>query len=696
MANKYPLVLDGTSIQELQSGDILIGDGALPSQTGEAGKYLTTNGTSPSWATVNTSAAGSDTQLQYNNAGARAGAAGLVTDGSNLTIRNQGDLRLADSDSSNWVALQAPATVASNITWTLPAVDGANGQVLSTNGSGTLSWSAGAAPGPFADGSAGSPSITFANDTNTGIYRIANDTLGFATNGTNRAQIDNNGKFYVGSTTGKGNLNVNDSFWVGSTETNGHMLAKHGGIAIYVSPSGNDTTGNGSTGNPYATISRAQQDIPRVLANNQNFVIYLLAGTHTLTSSIYLEGHIGRGKIYIRGATTASTTLNLNGHFIDATECTEIHVQELTINQFVGSWIFRFERCGYTRIYNTVTMNKDGSPGWNYTIGYYNCPNNLLQGTINGLSTYQGGLGGVVIVAGSGTHLYFDGSITKAGSRVGACAFSITQDAWLETAGTINNWSTGIEFHHHYGNNISGNLLCSGGTISNCNIGILAEYAAAIGFFVTPTFSGNTTNIHYGTHIRSNDDYSGVQRLLVGYTSNNNSAYRLQVNSQIFATSSTVATSDGRYKQNVVPLSNALDIVNDLNPVQFKWIPNDFHNFDTENVQVGFIAQEVMETLANKPYLNSIIKTNKRELVSADIETIIIKEGTPPVYDERGVIITPGVPPVTEERIIKPAEVEEFYGIAESNMIAILTKALQEVSAKCDSLEARLAALENN
>ena len=57
-----------------------------------------------------------------------------------VTLNAQGDLRFADADSSNWVAFQAPATIASNVTWTLPAADGTNTQVLSTNGSGTLSW----------------------------------------------------------------------------------------------------------------------------------------------------------------------------------------------------------------------------------------------------------------------------------------------------------------------------------------------------------------------------------------------------------------------------------------------------------------------------------------------------------------------------------------------------------------------------
>jgi hypothetical protein len=58
-----------------------------------------------------------------------------------ITLNAQAPVRFADSDSSNYVAFQAPATVASNITWTLPSTDGTSNQVLTTNGSGTLSWS---------------------------------------------------------------------------------------------------------------------------------------------------------------------------------------------------------------------------------------------------------------------------------------------------------------------------------------------------------------------------------------------------------------------------------------------------------------------------------------------------------------------------------------------------------------------------
>jgi len=76
--------------------------------------------------------------------GANSAAAATFTD---VTLNAQGDVRFADSDSSNWVAFQGPATIASNVTWTLPNADGTTGQVLSTNGSGTLSWASGGGGG---------------------------------------------------------------------------------------------------------------------------------------------------------------------------------------------------------------------------------------------------------------------------------------------------------------------------------------------------------------------------------------------------------------------------------------------------------------------------------------------------------------------------------------------------------------------
>jgi hypothetical protein len=169
------------------------------------------------------------------------------------------------------------------------------------------------------------------------------------------------------------------------------------------------------------------------------------------------------------------------------------------------------------------------------------------------------------------------------------------------------------------------------------------------------------------------------RELLIGYTADNG-AYKLQVNSQIFATSATVATSDGRYKENVATLNGCIDLVNALRPVSFDWKPQqditridedgnsvlvrEGHNFP-DGKQVGFIAQEVQGVLADKPWLGSVIKQNVR----------------PAIEDADGNELAPE---------------EEFFGIAEGNLTAVLTAALQEAIAKIEALEARVAALELN
>jgi hypothetical protein len=60
----------------------------------------------------------------------------------NLILDNQKEVRFRETtaNGTNYVALKAPASVASDLTFTLPATDGTNGQVLSTNGSGVLSF----------------------------------------------------------------------------------------------------------------------------------------------------------------------------------------------------------------------------------------------------------------------------------------------------------------------------------------------------------------------------------------------------------------------------------------------------------------------------------------------------------------------------------------------------------------------------
>jgi hypothetical protein len=70
-----------------------------------------------------------------------------------------GTVKLYEADvlGDNFVALKAPISIASDLTFTLPAADGSDGQVLKTNGSGTLS---------FTD------ALDGVNDTLTGVTQI--------------------------------------------------------------------------------------------------------------------------------------------------------------------------------------------------------------------------------------------------------------------------------------------------------------------------------------------------------------------------------------------------------------------------------------------------------------------------------------------------------------------------------------------
>jgi len=81
-----------------------------------------------------------------------------------------------DTDNgTNYIALQAPAALATNVTLTLPDNDGAATQVLATDGSGVLSW---ADSGGSLSGAGGA--IVINNTTVSTNYTIASGTNGFS------------------------------------------------------------------------------------------------------------------------------------------------------------------------------------------------------------------------------------------------------------------------------------------------------------------------------------------------------------------------------------------------------------------------------------------------------------------------------------------------------------------------------------
>ena len=135
----------GNSLARIDLEDKGVGDGSSPF------RYISSDGGSLVLGVANrfgSGTTGSTAHVTITSAG-NAGF-GTTSPGSKLDVK--GTLRLSGS-LSGYVGL-APAASAGSTTYTLPSSDGTSGQVLSTNGSGTLSWAtAGGSSGPFATGS---------------------------------------------------------------------------------------------------------------------------------------------------------------------------------------------------------------------------------------------------------------------------------------------------------------------------------------------------------------------------------------------------------------------------------------------------------------------------------------------------------------------------------------------------------------
>jgi len=147
-------------------------------------------------------------------------------------------------------------------------------------------------------------------------------------------------------------------------------------------------------------------------------------------------------------------------------------------------------------------------------------------------------------------------------------------------------------------------------------------------------------------------------------------------------TSSSTSTSyqtssDYRLKENVIPLVSALERVNDLPVYRFNFIT------DTEKTVDGFFAHEVQSVVPEAIHgvkdgtedIGVITNIEDGKTIKSDVtEPTKLKEGTEWTYT--------GSRPV-------------YQSIDHSKLVPLLTRCIQELSAKNDALEARIAALEN-
>lgn len=219
-------------------------------------------------------------------------------------------------------------------------------------------------------------------------------------------------------------------------------------------------------------------------------------------------------------------------------------------------------------------------------------------------------------------------SIYAAGSSPSFFGGSITTNNEL-IATNLNAYSTPVSFR------ATGGMLVA---YNGSGQGVLRAYTNA---------AGASGNIAFTNAAGQFAQYDANGYHLLGFTSSNG-AYRLQVNSQIYATSSVVATSDKRYKTAVRPICGALGLVQQLAPVSFDWLPHAVHQFPAGRA-VGFLAQDVAQVLAGTGYEQAVVKTN----------STVMPDGT----------------------------TEQFFGLAEGALVPLLVSAVQELAARVRALE---------
>jgi hypothetical protein len=555
-------------------------------------------------------------------------------------------------------------------------------------------------------GTAATPAIAPTGDSNTGIFFPAADTIAFGEGGTEAMRITSAGNVGIGTDSPSSKLTIRDSSprVMLESNTNGNNI----GYKFYALDSG----GSAKQAGLYFQPNTSSNSYLSLSADD--------ASDHLVVKA---TGNVGIG--------TQSPDAKLN---VFATSSTTIPALRIASSgSLANNDVVRFQIDGLTngfRMFQNASQNiiysfETGNVGIGTVSPTYKLD---VDGIIRAKNTLYIGRSSDSAVIGSVAEGSSNGLLIKA--EAGGTDSTITFNTGandrmrITSAGNVGIGNTPASWGSGYaalsvknaGNSISSSgqnqLLFSSNAYDSSagawkynNAGSYANLME-IGsngylFYQTTSTQGAGNSITWSEKMRL--DTNGY--LLIGYT-NSNGAYPLQVNGQIFATSSTIATSDGRYKKDIVSLDGALDIVAALNPVQFNWKEHPVHKFNTEVPTIGFIAQEVAEVLKDKAYLTSVIKKSEctwetetgeiieRE-VTRDIETQVEREVIEEVDGEEiaRTITETVIEQVTEtvSEPVKETHTEEFYGIAESNMIAILTKAIQELNAKVEALEAQLA-----
>lgn len=539
-----------------------------------------------------------------------------------VTLKGQADLVLKDADSSHSVSLQAPATIGTNFTLTLPAADGSSGQVIQTDGSGNLTFvdqSGGGGSGDSIADADGDTKIQVEESTD-------DDTIRFDTAGTERAIIASGGGVGIATTDlGDETLTINK---VGSSSYG----------AIQIRRSDSDNTNNGGI------LTFAQKDNANTSwlgmagwDNGTDRTIYLGGGNWSKQEATKVQIYAGA---YDAGSNGAVQQLLIDTSKVQAANALECEGGELVLGQdaysasasYIGlktsfqSGVNDYMMISGTSDGDTYVSSKDGSSthirgGGNYSTNEIVVPdggNPYAAEKFNiGYSSTLSGDGQLNLYRSANPYIaWYSGSSTRGGymqylpdyflfgevgysQSVGSFRAPLFYDSdsttyVLDAASTSylkyigrRGHNTGFLVGGH--NNIGStaattNPIYTIGTSYMPNVSSLSNMYG-IGYTHTnATFIGFAGSAGWGMYVAADGD---ARVYLSG-----------QSGSGHFTGNITAYASDERLKTNIKPVENALEKVCQLRGVEFDWVDNitskyDFHPQTMH--ETGVLAQNVAE-----------------------------------------------------------------------------------------------------
>lgn len=180
----------------------------------------------------------------------------------------------------------------------------------------------------------------------------------------------------------------------------------------------------------------------------------------------------------------------------------------------------------------------------------------------------------------------------------------------LANSGGSSSYNTAMGYRAAY-NLVSGDKNTAIGAYALSGV-VSGSLNTAIGYCAgnTDSITPSATNISNATAIGAFAQITQSNTIILGsanpaYATNvgigiYSPTYKLQVNGTMAGTGTSYTTSDGRLKQNIRPVTNALRMISSLRAVTFKWDPGTLrkvHMNNDKRAHLGFIAQELEQVL---------------------------------------------------------------------------------------------------